>query len=58
MNMRYMLLALSLLAGCQDRFRYPCQDPDNWETKECKPPICTATGTCPSDVTQPEKVAK
>lgn len=55
MNMLFMCLALS---ACEDRFRYACQDPKNWEATECKPPICTATGTCPSDVTQPEKVAK
>jgi hypothetical protein len=48
-----MCLALS---ACQDRFRYFCQNPDNWDTRECKPPICTATGTCPDDVTKAEKV--
>ena len=53
-----VFLLLILLFGCEDRFRYKCQDPDNWETKECKPPICTATQTCPDDVTKPEKVAK
>jgi hypothetical protein len=58
MNTRYILLVLSLLAGCEDRFRYPCQDPKNFEAAECKPPICTATQTCPDDVTKPEKVAK
>lgn len=58
MNMRYIFLVLSLLAGCEDRFRYPCQDPKNWGTDQCKPPICTSTGTCPEDVTQPEKVNK
>ena len=53
MSMLCMCLALS---ACEDRFRYPCQDPKNWEKDDCKAPICTATGTCPSDVTQPEKV--
>lgn len=48
-----MCLALS---ACEDRFRYPCQSPANWESAECKPPICTATGTCPDDVRLPEKV--
>jgi hypothetical protein len=47
-----------VLSACEDRFRYACQDPKNWETEACKAPICTATGTCPSDVTQPEKVTK
>jgi hypothetical protein len=59
MSTRFIFLALSLaLVGCEDRFRYPCQDPKNWGTEQCKPPICTATGTCPEDVTQPEKVNK
>ena len=47
-----------VLSACEDRFRYKCQDPANWEATECKPPICTATQTCPDDVTKPEKVAK
>jgi len=32
-------------------YRYPCQDPLNWASAECQPPICTATRTCPSDLT-------
>ena len=45
------LLSLSLTScGYQGFFRYPCQDPKNWETAECKPPICTATQTCPVDL--------
>ena len=31
-------------------FRYPCQDPANWEKDECKPPICTVNGACPDDL--------
>jgi len=27
-------------------FRYPCQDPLNWEDKVCLHPICDADGTC------------
>ncbi len=55
-NITLMLCMCWAASACSDRFRYPCQDPKNWEAKECKPPICTATGTCPEDVTQPEKV--
>jgi hypothetical protein len=47
-----------LLAGCEDRFRYKCQDPANFELAECKPPICTATGTCPDQLVKPEKESK
>lgn len=31
-------------------YRYPCMDPANAETPQCKPPICSATRTCPSDL--------
>lgn len=51
--MRKLLLAgLLLLTGCgyDGHYRYPCQDPANWEQAECKPPVCTASGTCPADL--------
>ena len=51
----FLLLALPLLVACQERYRYPCQDPDNWDTKECKKPFCSANGTCPEDLTHYEK---
>jgi hypothetical protein len=35
-----------VLAGCQDRFRYECQDPMNWSKSDCQPPKCEADGTC------------
>jgi hypothetical protein len=45
------LLMLSLSScGYQGFYRYPCQDPANWEKAECNPPICEATGTCTKDV--------
>ena len=41
-----------LLSSCgyQGQYRYPCQDPSNWETPECKPPVCSVAGTCPVDL--------
>ena len=47
-----------MLAGCEDRYRYKCQDPKNWELADSKPPICTATGTCPDQLVKPEKEQK
>jgi hypothetical protein len=45
------VLALTLSScGYDGGFRYPCQDPANWETAECKPPVCTASQICPSDL--------
>jgi hypothetical protein len=49
---------LVLLTGCEDRFRYPCQNPANWNNTECKAPICTATGTCPEQLIKPEQEKK
>ncbi len=46
--MRYLLLLL--LVACQDTYRYPCQNPDNWGKKECEPPQCEASGTCTKDL--------
>ena len=34
----------------EDKYRYECQDPDFWESPQCNPPICLATGTCTSDL--------
>ncbi len=44
-----------VLTGCEERYRYPCQDPENWEKKECKKPFCSANGTCPEDLRHYEK---
>lgn len=54
--MRYLaLLLLPLLFACQERYRYPCQDPSNWDSQECKKPYCSANGTCPEDLQHYEK---
>lgn len=48
-----LIVGLSLaIASCgwQGGYRYPCQDPANWETKECNPPICEPSGTCTKDL--------
>jgi hypothetical protein len=48
--MKYLIITLMIvLTGCEDRYRYPCQDPANWDSAECNPPICTASGTCTAD---------
>lgn len=36
--------------GYDGHYRYPCQDPVNWESPECNPPLCEATGTCTKDL--------
>ena len=55
--MKYLLLLLLpfTLMACEERYRYPCQDPENWGTQECKKPYCSANGTCPEDLHHYEK---
>ena len=43
-----MPLSLAFFGG--DRFRYPCQDPDNWDKDFCKMPKCDVTRTCPEHI--------
>jgi hypothetical protein len=49
-----VLLTLSLTACSNpealNRYRYPCQDPVNWEKAECNPPVCEASGLCTKDL--------
>lgn len=45
-----ILLPVGLAAFGGDRFRYPCQDPANWESEICKKPMCDVTRTCPEHV--------
>jgi hypothetical protein len=45
-----ILLPLGLAIFGGDRFRYPCQDPDNWDKKECMKPHCEVTRTCPEHI--------
>ena len=39
-------MALTLM-GCEDRYRYPCQNPDNFYKAECQKPKCLFTQMCP-----------
>lgn len=45
-----LILPTSLVMCSQDRFRYPCQDPENWDSNICKKPLCDVTRTCPEHV--------
>jgi len=39
---------LFMISGCgyDGSYRYPCQDPTNWDAAECTEPLCEADGTC------------
>ena len=41
------------LAGCEDRYRYPCQNPDNFAKPECQKPKCLFTQMCPEYLVAP-----
>ena len=43
------ILVMSLSA-CSSRYRYECQNPENWKEAKCNPPVCEATGTCTKDL--------
>jgi len=45
-----ILLPIGLAIFGGDRFRYPCQDPNNWDKDFCKLPLCDVTRTCPEHI--------
>ena len=44
----FLPITAAFFAG--DRFRYPCQDPANWDKDFCKMPLCDVTRTCPEHI--------
>jgi hypothetical protein len=42
-----------MLTGCEDRYRYACQNPDNFALTECQKPRCLFTQTCPEYLVAP-----
>lgn len=55
--MRWLILFVLLtVVGCEDRFRYPCQDPANAGNPECQLEACKASRTCAEMMTNgPQK---
>jgi hypothetical protein len=45
---KIIAILMLVTAGCgyQGKYRYECQDPENWETPECNPPICLVDNMC------------
>lgn len=41
---------LSSSCGYQGYYRYPCQNPDNWENEECQRPLCEIGTGCTDDL--------
>jgi hypothetical protein len=51
-RMALIILALPIMiaAGCEQKYRYPCQDAKNWETEHCQKPRCEIHRDCPSHI--------
>ena len=49
----YLSLLLVLMTGCEDRYRYYCQDPKNFSAKRCQKPDCLFTQDCPEYLVAP-----
>jgi len=45
-----MIIISLILFGCDSRYRYPCQNPDNWEKDYCKKPYCEVSRDCPEHI--------
>lgn len=45
-----LLLPIAMAYFSGDRFRYPCQNPDNWDQSMCQKPRCDVTRTCPEHI--------
>jgi hypothetical protein len=46
MRTAIITILIMLLAGCKFHYRYPCQDPANWDKEWCSNDVCKADGTC------------
>jgi hypothetical protein len=53
-----LALPIFIAAGCNQKFRYPCQDPANWETEQCKKPLCEVNRDCPEYIFKNGDAAK
>ena len=50
MTLAILALPMIIAAGCQDRYRYACQDPENWNTERCQKPKCEIHRDCPEHI--------
>lgn len=48
-----LLMLFGLLAGCEDRYRYYCQNPENFHAEQCQKPRCQFTQQCPEYLVAP-----
>jgi hypothetical protein len=53
MKTALLVLALVALAGCENSYRYECQNPDNFHKPDCMKPKCLFTQQCPEYLVAP-----
>jgi len=46
----FFLIPVVMLVGCEQRYRYPCQDVNNWDKPVCQKPYCEVHKTCPEHI--------
>lgn len=48
-----VLFSFPIMSSCgyQGYYRYPCQDPENWENEECQRPLCEIGSGCSDELT-------
>jgi hypothetical protein len=53
-NTIFVAIVGLFLSGClEERYRYKCQNPDNFHATECQKPRCMFTQTCPEYLVAP-----
>ena len=45
-----LIIPIAFAFLSKESFRYPCQDPANWDKQICKLPTCDVTRTCPEHI--------
>lgn len=45
-----LVIPVAMIYFSGERFRYPCQDPDNWDKPVCQKPACDVVRSCPEHV--------
>lgn len=45
-----LLIPIGFSMVSKETFRYPCQDPANWDSPQCQKPLCDVTRTCPEHI--------
>ena len=48
----FAVSVLALVAGCEQHYRYPCQNPANWDKDFCQAPLCEVNRDCPKYIFQ------